>query len=48
MRVLVVLLIGGFAIGGTRAGQRLREKPLLLLPLATVAAGSFYLLRVVM
>jgi hypothetical protein len=48
MQVLILLLIGSFLIGGTSLGRRLRERPLLLVPLCTLAAASYYSYGVVL
>jgi hypothetical protein len=48
MQVLVILLIGAFVLGGTALGQRLRDHPLVLVALSTLAAASYYSLRVIL
>ncbi|MDJ0770834.1 MAG: hypothetical protein QNJ12_18720 [Ilumatobacter sp.] len=47
MQVLIAFLVICFLIGGSSAGRRIRERPMLLLALSTVVAASFYSLRVV-
>jgi hypothetical protein len=48
VQVLVVLLMGAFVLGGTRLGRWIRSSPVALLALSTVAAASYYSLRVVL
>jgi hypothetical protein len=47
VRVLVVLLLGAFAIGGTRLGRWVRVHPPVLIVLAILAAACYYSLRVI-
>jgi hypothetical protein len=46
--VLVLLLVGTFVVGGTGLGAWLLAHPRVLIGLSTVAALSFYSLRVVL
>jgi hypothetical protein len=48
MQVIVLLLLGTFILGGTRLGPWVRERPFVLLVLCSIAAASFYSLRVVL
>jgi hypothetical protein len=48
MQALVILLLGTLILGGTRVGRQLRERPLVLLAMCTVAAASFYSMRVIL
>jgi hypothetical protein len=48
MQVLVVLLLGAFILGATRAGSWIRDRSLVLLGLCTVAAASYYSLSVIL
>ena len=48
MQVLVLLLVGGFVIGGTPIGRWLTRHPVALLVTTAIAASSFYSLRVVL
>jgi hypothetical protein len=46
--VLVVLLLGTLILGGTRVGRHIRDRPLVLLSLSTIAAASYYSLWVIL
>ena len=46
MQALVILLIGAFVIGGTGLGRWLLAHRWVMLVLATVAAASYYSLRI--
>jgi hypothetical protein len=46
MQVLIALLIGAFILGGTALGRWIRDRPPVLLTLCTLAAASYYTLRV--
>jgi hypothetical protein len=48
MQVLVVLLLGAFIIGSTRAGRWLRDNPIALVAVCSVAAASYYSLGVIL
>jgi hypothetical protein len=48
VQVLVVLLIGAFALGGTRLGRWIRDRPPVLLPMCVLAAASYYSLSVIL
>jgi hypothetical protein len=48
VQVLVVLLLGAFVLGGTRLGRWIRSNPVVLVTLSTVAAASYYSLRVIL
>lgn len=46
MQILVILIVGAFIVGGTRLGCWIRQRPMVLIPLTTVAAASYYSLSV--
>lgn len=46
MQPFVAFLLVGFAAGGTGLGRWVRARPLVLIPLCTIAAAAFYSLRV--
>ena len=46
--MLVVLLLGAVILGSTRFGRRLRDSPVALVALCTVAAASYYSLSVIL
>lgn len=48
MNVLILFLALCFWLGGSRWSGSVRNRPILLLGLATVFAASFYSLRVVL
>jgi len=48
MQVLIGFLLLAFVIGGSRFGERIHRRPVLLLAASAVVAASFYSLRVVM
>lgn len=48
MQIFVGFLVVVILLGGPRFGRVVREHPVTLLALCTVAAASFYSLRVVL
>lgn len=48
MQFFIGFLVLMFVLGGTGAGRILRDRPVILLCFSTLAAASFYSLRVVL
>lgn len=48
MQVFVLFLLTAFLIGGSRLGDPVRRRPVLLLAFSIAAAASFYSLRIVL
>jgi len=48
MQMLIFFLVVCFLVGGSNAGWRVREHPMLLAAFSTVVAASYLSLRVVL